>query len=104
MAARRCCGIDYPTSVFKCPICGEQTDWMTNADPDPDWERTIELRQWRPSSEDDRVERWRIDWCLHLGYDFATAMSIAVSDADLHMLDERLIRRGCPLDLAARII
>jgi hypothetical protein len=54
-------------------------------------------------TEADRVEAWRLKVCLDLGFSVAVAESIAVSDADLHHLED-LIRAGCPLTLAARIV
>jgi hypothetical protein len=97
-------GIDFPTSVMRCPICDEATDWLNSANPDDDWERAVELAAaQRPSTEAEKVERWRLKTSLDLGYDVETAESLAVSDADLHVL-ARLIRNGCSLELAARIV
>jgi hypothetical protein len=106
MAARRCSlhGIDFPTSVMRCPVCDEATDWLNSVDPDPDWEHAVELcAGGRPSTEAEKIERWRLTVALDLGYGVETAESLAASDADLHEL-ANLIRDGCPLPLAARIV
>lgn len=54
-------------------------------------------------TEAERVRGWRLKVCLDLGYSIDVAESLTVSDADLHEL-EHLIRAGCPLDVAARIV
>jgi hypothetical protein len=54
-------------------------------------------------TEAERVEAWRLKVTLDLGYTVDVAESIATSDADLHLL-ARLIRDGCSLELAARIV
>jgi hypothetical protein len=91
-------------NVHACPVCGQETDYMGSAAPDPDWEHEVELRtHHRPSVEQQKIERWRLQTALDFGYDVETANSLAVSDADLHDLDA-LIRKGCPLLLAARIV
>lgn len=79
---------------------------MSSSDPDEDWEHTVELAKAAPRviSVDDRIGRNRLLRCLDLGYDVETAESLAVSDADMYVLEYRLIRRGCPLPLAARIV
>ena len=64
---------------------------------------SLDLSDDRPETEADKVERWRISVCLDLGYDTETALSIAVSDADIHVL-AKLIADGCSLELAARIV
>jgi hypothetical protein len=53
--------------------------------------------------ESSRVEAWRLKVALDLGYQVDAAEEIATSDADLHQL-EGLIRNGCSLELAARIV
>lgn len=106
MAARRCppCGINYPTSVFDCPVCDEKTSWASNVDPDADWQLAVDLATQTPSlsPEAEKIERWRLQECLRLGYDVETSLSLTVSDADWHLLAD-LVRAGCPLPLAARI-
>lgn len=54
-------------------------------------------------TEAERVERWRIEYALDLGYAPASALTIALSAADLHHLED-LIRAGCPHELAAQIL
>lgn len=55
-------------------------------------------------TESERVERWRTDELLRVGYDFETATVLAAELAvDLHAALD-LIERGCPPDLAARIL
>lgn len=80
---------------------------MSSSDPDEDWEHTVELAKAAPRvilSADDKIGMWRLETALNLGYDVETAESLAVSDADMYVLEYRLIRRGCPLSLAARIV
>lgn len=55
------------------------------------------------SPESARVEAWRIDQCLRLGFSVEMSWSIALSDADLNQL-RVLIAAGCPLSTAARIV
>jgi hypothetical protein len=55
-------------------------------------------------TESERVERWRTDELLRVGYDVETATVLAADSAvDLHSALE-LVERGCPPDLAARIL
>jgi len=106
MAARRCsfCAIDYPTSMGRCSVCGEETGYMSSAEPHPEWEREVAVRKSMTSgTEDERIEWWRMEYALGLGYSPAVAMSLAASDADMHQL-EALIRAECPLELAAKIV
>lgn len=48
------------------------------------------------------VLRWRTERLMALGYEFGHAALLACSEVDIHEL-ERLIARGCPLGMAARI-
>jgi hypothetical protein len=48
------------------------------------------------------VMRWRTERLVELGYALGEAARLALSTVDLHEL-ERLIAKGCPLDLAVRI-
>lgn len=98
------CGISYPTSISRCRVCEASTDWMSSDSPDPDWEHEVETRLYGGrESEHDRIEQWRIDYAIKLGYETGVALSLAISDADMHRL-EQLIRDGCALELAARIV
>lgn len=55
-------------------------------------------------TESERVERWRTDELLRVGYDVETATLMAADSAvDLHSALD-LVERGCPPDLAARIL
>lgn len=55
-------------------------------------------------TESERVERWRTDELLRVGYDFETATVMAAEPTvDLHTALD-LIERGCPPDVAARIL
>ena len=55
-------------------------------------------------TELERVERWRAEELMRAGYDPAAAHDLAMrSDVDLHTARE-LLERGCPADLAARIL
>jgi hypothetical protein len=55
-------------------------------------------------TESERVERWRTDELLRVGFDFETAIVLAAEPrVDLHAAID-MIERGCPPDLAARIL
>lgn len=55
-------------------------------------------------TEDERVIRWRLEQLAKVGYSWACAMVIAANrDIDLHGAVE-LVRRGCPVDTAVRIL
>ncbi|UUZ59682.1 hypothetical protein [Nocardioides sp. B-3] len=50
------------------------------------------------------VQTWRLCWLIEAGFDGGLATRLATSpDVDLHALLE-LVDRGCPPDLAARIL
>jgi len=58
----------------------------------------------RPETEDERVARWRIDQLARAGYDRDAATLIAdARHVDLHEAVE-LVRHGCPVDTALRIL
>ena len=55
-------------------------------------------------TELDRVERWRLEELVRAGYDPSAAFELAArTDVDLHAAVE-LVERGCPNELAARIL
>jgi len=55
-------------------------------------------------TEAERVERWRAQELLRVGFDFETATVMAAEPAvDLHAA-VNLVERGCPPELAARIL
>lgn len=55
-------------------------------------------------TETERVERWRLDELLRAGYAEDAARELAARlDVDLHSAVE-LVERGCPADIAARIL
>jgi hypothetical protein len=55
-------------------------------------------------TESERVERWRAEELIRAGYDPAAALDLAARpDIDLHTATD-LLARGCPADLAARIL
>lgn len=54
--------------------------------------------------EVDRVEQWRLASLERAGYDLESAAVLAASpEVDLHRA-VRLLERGCPVDLALRIL
>jgi len=56
------------------------------------------------TTELERIERWRADELIRVGYDATQAMELAVRhDVDLHLAAE-LLERGCPPDLALQIL
>ncbi|CAB4690705.1 MAG: hypothetical protein F2663_03430 [Actinobacteria bacterium] len=55
-------------------------------------------------TESARVERWRAETLMRVGYDAASAAGLAArSDIDLHRAIE-LIEAGCPAETALRIL
>jgi hypothetical protein len=55
-------------------------------------------------TELERVERWRAEELMRAGYDPGAAADLAMCpDVDLHAAIE-LLERGCPADLAVRIL
>jgi hypothetical protein len=55
-------------------------------------------------TEQERVERWRLEALVKVGYDSTSAAQIAVrNDVDLHRAIE-LVERGCPPEIAVRIL
>jgi hypothetical protein len=55
-------------------------------------------------SELERVERWRAEALERAGYDEMAALELACRfDVDLHAAVE-LLERGCPVELAIRIL
>ena len=58
----------------------------------------------RPETEIERIERWRREELERAGFPIEAAAEIATRlDIDLHWAVE-LIERGCPADIAARIL
>jgi hypothetical protein len=57
-----------------------------------------------PETENARVARWRVDQLARAGYDREAASLLAdARHIDLHDAVE-LLRRGCPVDTALRIL
>jgi len=55
-------------------------------------------------TEIERIERWHADELVRVGYDAEQALALAVRhDIDLHAA-ARLLRSGCPTDLALQIL
>jgi hypothetical protein len=55
-------------------------------------------------TEVDRVERWRTAELMRVGFPGDDAVALAArTDVDLHEAIE-LVRRGCPTELAVRIL
>ena len=58
----------------------------------------------RPETEIERIERWRRTELERAGYSTESAVEIAARlDVDLHQAVQ-LLERGCPADIAARIL
>lgn len=58
----------------------------------------------KPETEIERIERWRRGELERAGYPADTAAEIATRlDVDLHQA-VALLQRGCPADIAARIL
>jgi hypothetical protein len=55
-------------------------------------------------TEAERVERWRMEELLRVGFDLESATLLASElEIDLHGATD-MVERGCPPDLAARIL
>lgn len=55
-------------------------------------------------TETERVERWRLEELLRVGFDLESATLLASElEIDLHGATD-MVERGCPPDLAARIL
>jgi len=55
-------------------------------------------------TESERIQRWRRELLEKAGYGSATAVELAARpDVDLHVA-MGLVERGCPADIAARIL
>jgi hypothetical protein len=55
-------------------------------------------------TEQERVERWRLEALVKVGYDSTSAAQLAVrNDVDLHRAIG-LVERGCPPEIAVRIL
>jgi hypothetical protein len=55
-------------------------------------------------TETERVERWRMEELLRVGFDVESATLLAAElEVDLHGATD-MVERGCPPDLAARIL
>ena len=55
-------------------------------------------------TESERVERWRTEELLRVGYELEIATVMAADlEVDLHAATD-LVERGCPPDIAARIL
>jgi hypothetical protein len=55
-------------------------------------------------TESERIERWRAEELERAGYEPRSAAKIAVrADIDLHLATD-LLARGCPADLALKIL
>jgi hypothetical protein len=59
---------------------------------------------WATLDESDRVCSWRLCRLLDLGYMLPAAEELAASSVDLHALETLVVARGCPLELAQRIL
>jgi hypothetical protein len=53
--------------------------------------------------EEDRVRRWRLEQFLRLGFDLSRSAVMAAAPVDLASA-RKLVRLGCPLDVAAEIL
>lgn len=56
-----------------------------------------------PASDAEKVYAWKVEQLSRLGYPPARAAVLADRGIDVHQL-ARLIRHGCPPDLAVKIV
>jgi hypothetical protein len=52
----------------------------------------------------DPVEAWRLENLLEAGYPSEVAVELAICQVDLHKAIELVVDRGCPPELAGRIL
>lgn len=116
MGCLRCsnCGISYPHQhrFMRCPVCGGQTSYFSNVDPDPDWEYSVALK--RPTvgeaqeaaadvPDDDDPYWWRAEQMHRAGFTHEQAMVLARrQDVDLHDACDLVGKAGA--DLAYEIL
>src|SRR6266545_1936203 len=90
---RRCstCGINYPLTIMACRVCEGQTDFLSNAEPDTDWEsrtQRVEVGEFdlgEPPIADPDLLRWRVSQLEDAGWPVAEAWALAHRrDVDLH--------------------
>ncbi len=62
------------------------------------------LADWSTLAEEERVHTWRLCRLLDLGYGITQAEELAAGGVDLHELETLVVGRGCPLEVAARIL
>ncbi len=107
MAAYRCgnCNLSYPHGEpNKCPICGATAYYRGDLNPDQDWEARVEIAASK-TLEGSPSQEWRFEWFRRMG--FGPALSAVLADCreiTPRDVQERLIDKGCPTDLAARIL
>jgi hypothetical protein len=54
--------------------------------------------------EEQRVERWNLDYFVRLGFDGDAVASLLEWRVDPHDAEELVVGRGCPPELALRIL
>lgn len=108
MATSRCgdCDINYPHGHQGCDVCGGILHGTYGSMPHKDWEFRVLLALANQSLELRRegVVKWRFDHLVELGF----SESIAEVFADMLGFDwheaERLVKAGCPIELAEQIL
>jgi len=62
------------------------------------------ITEFEPLSEEEQVMQWRLEELERVGYTAQDALTIALDPTvDLHRATD-LVRRGCPHDVALRIL
>jgi hypothetical protein len=60
--------------------------------------------EYQLETENQRIERWRLEELIRAGYSVPTAeLLAAANEVDLHLATE-LLQRGCKPELAVRIL
>lgn len=107
--AHRCYthGISYPSNFSKCRVngCAVSLQRVEGA-YDPDWEeKADEFNNPREElPEEVNVAGWRLLGLLEAGYDLESAQEVARAPVDLHYACDLVTKKGCPADLAAKIL
>ena len=109
MSARVCkkCSINYPVGAgfVNCAICKGACTLKGKQDPDPDWERRVEIFRSQEDEElGDPVFVWRFSELLKAGFDPQSAEALA-DDRNVDLEQARsMVKRGCAPELAMSIL
>lgn len=106
MPARACrsCGLSFGNSpeFNPCPVCGSETVYDKDAEPDADIEVAVKAALHVPPGRRSLL-MWRRRQFVSLGFAGAILDLLVESPVDAHEL-RLLVARGCPSETAAEIL